>query len=71
MTALVLDGIGLDPHSQRLIRAHGGTVHARVGAVSEPRSVACGYGLGAWWTGVAAEVTCSACRRIALAKAGR
>lgn len=59
-----LDGVGLDPWSLELLSEHGGTVHARIGprGVGAYPTTACGAGLGEWWTGLAAEVTCPVCR---------
>lgn len=59
------DGRGLPDEARALIAEHGQRVHLRLTAPGG-RSArgACDNGIGEWWTGRAAEVTCSACLEV-------
>lgn len=56
------DGVGLPPIARQIIGQEGGIVHLRLidGRGTYPRG-GCDRGLGQWWSGRPAEVTCSAC----------
>ncbi len=59
------DGRGLPDEARALIARKGVTVHLRLTAPGgRSARQACAGGLGEWWSGLAADVTCQVCLEV-------